>query len=509
MGKRLRTGHAFLKKTTKAVQPQTEKANWFRPGDLPEPLNSLIFRQEFNRCQGIHPVFSPILPRFATCGCRASMRRSIEFLRVLLTPPMIDDVRSTKLSNGIKVLTEHMPGLRSVTAGIWVRRGSRHEAPELNGICHFIEHAVFKGTKGRSARDIAVESDRLGGHLDAFTTHEMTGFALKVADTSLPQAFDLVADLLAHPRFDQNDLEREQKVILEEMKMVEDTPDELLGELFNAAYFPNHPLGRPIEGTRETISSFNHEAIAAFHASDFSPSNLVVAAAGNVEHDQLVELVNKSFLNSNGASAVLVEEAPQPATPILIEQKKELEQAHLIIAAPWPDAKSSDRYAASLLASVIGGGTSSRLWQKIREERGLAYSVGAGGNTFSDVGVFTIYAGTSSEHLDEIVDLSLEEMRRVVEESVSAEELTLVKDQSLSLLLLGLESSSARAGGLARQEIIHGRRITPAEVIEKIEAVTPDDMQRVARTFFKSDSLSLGALGNLNGFSVDRSRLQI
>jgi len=422
---------------------------------------------------------------------------------------MIDDVRSTKLPNGIKVLTEHMPGLRSVTAGIWVRRGSRHEAPELNGICHFIEHAVFKGTKGRSARDIAVESDRLGGHLDAFTTHEMTGFALKVADISLPQAFDLVADLLAHPRFDQNDLEREQKVILEEMKMVEDTPDELLGELFNAAYFPNHPLGRPIEGTRETISSFNHQAIASFHASDFSPANLVVAAAGNVEHDQLVELVNKSFPNSNGASGVLVEEAPQPATPILIEQKKELEQAHLIIAAPWPDAKSGDRYAASLLASVIGGGTSSRLWQKIREERGLAYSVGAGGNTFSDVGVFTIYAGTSPEHLDEVLDLSLEEMARIVEAGVTPEELELVKDQSLSLLLLGLESSSARAGGLARQEIIHGRRISPEEVIKKIEAVTPDDLQRVARSFFKSESLSLGALGNLNGFNVDRSRLQI
>ncbi|HBB88184.1 MAG TPA: peptidase M16 [Blastocatellia bacterium] len=457
----------------------------------------------------MHPIFSPICPALppvaAVLGCEAVLN----FCRFYLTPTMIDDVNSTELSNGIKVLTEHMPGLRSVTAGIWVRRGSRHEAPELNGICHFIEHAVFKGTKGRSARDIAVESDRLGGHLDAFTTHEMTGFALKVADTSLPQAFDLVADLLAHPRFDQTDLDREQKVILEEMKMVEDTPDELLGELFNAAYFPNHPLGRPIEGTRETISSFNHEAITAYHASDFSPSNLVVAAAGNVEHDQLVELVNKSFPNSNGASAVLVEEAPNPATPILIEQKKELEQAHLIIAAPWPDAKSSDRYAASLLASVIGGGTSSRLWQKIREERGLAYSVGAGGNTFSDVGVFTIYAGTSPEHLDEVLDLSLEELRRTVEEGVTPDELKLVKDQSLSLLLLGLESSSARAGGLARQEIIHGRRISPEEVIKKIEAVTPDDLQRVARTFFKSESLSLGALGNLNGFKVDRSRLQI
>ncbi|MDQ2974105.1 MAG: insulinase family protein [Acidobacteriota bacterium] len=427
---------------------------------------------------------------------------------------MIDEVRSTKLLNGITVLTEHMPGLRSVTAGIWVRRGSRHEAPELNGICHFIEHAVFKGTQRRTARDIAVESDRLGGNLDAFTTHEMTGFAVKVADRSLPQAFDLLADLLAHPRFDQTDLEREQKVILEEMKMVEDTPDELLGELFNAAYFPNHPLGRPIEGTRETVSSFDQQAISMFHAVEFSPPNLVVAAAGNIEHDRLVEMVARSFDSAapNIETTKLSppsQQSPAPATPILIEQKKELEQAHLIIAAPWPDAKSSERYAASLLASVVGGGTSSRLWQTIREERGLAYSVGAGGNTYSDIGVFTIYAGTSPEHVDEVVDLSLEEMRRIVNESVSDVELQLVKDQALSSILLGLESSSARVSALARQEIIHGRRISPEEMIEKLEAVTPDDVQRVARKFFTSESLALGALGNLNGFRVDRSRLKI
>jgi predicted Zn-dependent peptidase len=424
---------------------------------------------------------------------------------------MIDEVHSTRLPNGITVLTEHMPGLRSVTAGIWVRRGSRHEAPELNGICHFIEHAVFKGTRRRTARDIAVESDRLGGNLDAFTTHEMTGFAVKVADKSLPEAFDLLADLLAHPRFDQNDLEREQKVILEEMKMVEDTPDELLGELFNAAYFPGHPLGRPIEGTEETIASFDHNTISSFHAREFSPSNLVVAAAGNVEHEGLVALVENAFANSeaNGGKSDVVEQSPTPAAPILIEQKQELEQAHLVIAAPWPDAKSNDRYAASLLASVVGGGTSSRLWQTIREERGLAYSVGAGGSTFSDVGVFTIYAGTSPEHLDEVLDLSLQEMRQVVAESVSAEELKLAKDQAISSILLGLESSSARVSALARQEIIHGRRISTAETIEKIEAANADDLQRVAREFFTSESLSLGALGNLNGFRVDRSRLKI
>jgi predicted Zn-dependent peptidase len=426
---------------------------------------------------------------------------------------MIDEVRLTRLPNGITVLTEHMPGLRSVTAGIWVRRGSRHETPELNGICHFIEHAVFKGTLRRTARDIAVESDRLGGNLDAFTTHEMTGFAIKVADKSLPEGLDLLADLLAHPRFDQNDLEREQKVILEEMKMVEDTPDELLGELFNAAYFPGHPLGRPIEGTEETISSFDHDTISSFHAREFSPANLVIAAAGNVEHERLVELVERCFAdytnNSETVPSELVEQSPTAAAPILIEQKKELEQVHLVLAAPWPDAKDNDRYPASLLASVVGGGTSSRLWQTIREERGLAYSVGAGGSTFSDVGVFTIYAGTSPEHLDEVVDLSLAEMRRVVNESVPDEELKLAKDQALSSILLGLESSSARVSALARQEIIHGRRISPEEIIEKIETVNPQDLQRVARQYFTSESLALGALGNLNGFRVDRSRLKI
>ncbi len=426
---------------------------------------------------------------------------------------MIDDVQSTNLPNGIAVLSEHMPGLRSVTAGIWVRCGSRHESPELNGICHFIEHSVFKGTKRRSARDIAVESDRLGGNLDAYTTHEMTGFAVKVADSGLPEAVDLLADIISYPRFDQQDLEREQKVILEEMKMVEDTPEDLLGELFNAAYFPDHPLGRPIEGTKETVSSFNHEITAAFHAREFSHLNLVVAAAGNVAHSQLVEMVEQAFAGQNargnGFQPRVTDPAPSPASPILIEQKRELEQAHLIIAAPWPNARSDKRYAASLLASILGGGTSSRLWQRIREERGLAYSVGAGGSTFSDVGVFTIYAGTSPRQAHEVVTLSLEELRRVVYETVDDEELRLAKDQAISSILLGLESSSGRASALARQQIIHGRRISPDEVIQRIEAVSSADLQEVARTFFKTETLAFGALGNLNGFRVERARLEI
>jgi predicted Zn-dependent peptidase len=427
---------------------------------------------------------------------------------------MTDKIQSTRLDNGLTVLTEHMPGLRSVSIGIWARRGSRHEQPELNGICHFIEHAVFKGTERRTALDIAIESDRLGGHLDAYTSHEVTGFTMKVTDKGLPLAFDILADMLAHPRFDREDLEREQKVILEEMKMVEDTPDEFLGELFNAAYFPDHALGRPIEGTAETVPTFDQDKTASFHASEFQARNLVIAAAGNVEHAQLVEMAARAFSENpapDNASAKGTDSAskPQASAPILIERKKELEQAHLIIASPWPSATSEDRFAASLLANVLGGGTSSRLWQSIREERGLAYSVGAGASAFSDIGVFTIYAGTSPKQLDEVVDLSLVELRRIVRESVAEEELQLVKDQTTSSILLGLESSSVRAGALARQEIIHGRRISPDEVISRLEAVTVADLQRIARENFTSEGLALVALGDLNGFRVDRSRLEI
>ncbi len=422
----------------------------------------------------------------------------------------IEQVQTTRLRNGLTILTEHMPGLRSVSLGIWVRRGSRHETPAQNGICHFIEHALFKGTARRSAHQIATESDRLGGHLDAYTSHEITGFALKVVDAALPQAFDLIADMLANPRFDPDDLTREQGVIIEEMKMIGDTPDELLNELFHAAYFPGHSLGRPIEGTEQTVSSFDRAITAGFHSVAYSPHNLVIAAAGNVTHPELVDLATQTFGESgNESDTAAASVSPEIAAPILIERKNELEQAHLIIASPWPSARSEDRYAASMLGTVIGGGTSSRLWQSIREDRGLAYSIGAGGNTYTDIGMFTIYAGTSPAHLDQVLDLSLHELRRAVHEPVGEDELQLAKEQAIASVLLSLESSSSRVGALARQEIIHGRRISPDEIIKSIEAVTPEDAQRVAQSCFTTPALALGALGNLNGFAVDRARLEI
>src|SRR6266513_842629 len=422
--------------------------------------------------------------------------------------PMIDQVQTTRLANGLTILSEHMPGLRSISLGIWVRRGSRHESPAQNGICHFIEHGLFKGTHRRTARQIATESDRLGGHLDAYTAHEITGFALKVVDTALAQAFDLLTDLVANPRFAKDDLEREQKVIIEEMKMIEDTPDELLTELFNAAYFPDHSLGRPIEGTEETVSSFDRETTAGFHSRHYAPHNLVIAAAGNIAHDDLTAMAIKAFGDGRGKAkdGAPVSPAPVTAAPILIERKEELEQAHLIIAAPWPSALSDDRYVASMLGTIVGGGTSSRLWQSVREERGLAYSIGAGGNTFTDVGMFTIFAGTSPAQMDEVFDLSLHELRRIVREPVAEDELELAKQQAISSVLLSLESSGNRVGALARQEIIHGRRISPDEIIRAVGGVTREDVQRLAQSSFRTPALSVGALGNLNGFSVDRSR---
>lgn len=440
------------------------------------------------------------------------------------------ELNSTKLPIGTTILTEYMPGLRSISIGVWIKRGSRHETAKLNGISHFIEHTVFKGTLRRSALDIAIESDRLGGHFDAYTSHEVTGFTLKVADAALPQAFDLLIDLALNPRFDEDDLRLEQKVIIEEMKMVEDTPEEYLTELFNSAYFPDHSLGRPIEGTPQTVSTFDGEITTQWHQLAYNPRNLIIAAAGNINHAQLVDLAEKAvakttalYPNNSADNFIVSDEIkidplnllestndrPRSASPIFVVRKKGLEQAHLILASAWPDSRSEDRYAASLLASVIGGGTSSRLWQSIREERGLAYSVGAAALTFTDTGIFQVYAGTSPQHLDSVIDLTLLELRRVVENAVSHDEMRLVKDQAISSILLGLESSSARAGTLVRQEIVHGRRIGTAEVIERLESVTPEEMQRIARHNFQTEKMALAALGDLNGFKAERSRLEI
>ncbi len=433
---------------------------------------------------------------------------------------MKENIETTRFENGLTIITDEMPDVRSVTLGFFFRRGARHEPPELNGISHFIEHAVFKGTISRTALQIAIETDRLGGNLDAFTMHEETGFAIKVVDNQLAKAFDLLADMLANPLFDEKELKREQRVIIEEIKMTEDSPEDFLGEIFNEKLFPNHPLGLSIAGTPKTVRTFNHEVTRKFHAETFNSHNLIIAAAGNLEHTRIVDLAEKFFgtpsscrqnadeqISQSASKSRQDDGVPLIAAPIVIKKNKNLEQAHLIIAVPFVDAQSERRYAADILANALGGGTSSRLWQKIREEKGLAYSVGASAAMYQDCGVFSIYAGTSPKQTEEVLDISVAELRRVVKSGITRQELELIKEQTIASILLGLEDSSVRAGTLARLEMVHGRQISLEETIEKIEAVTLEEVRDLAREFFQTEKIAFGALGNLNGLKIKRERL--
>ncbi len=423
---------------------------------------------------------------------------------------MKENIETTRFANDLTVLTDKMPDVRSITLGFFFRQGSRHEPDELNGISHFIEHAVFKGTAKRSALQIAIETDRLGGNLDAFTMHEETGFAIKVVDNQIEKAFDLLADMLVNPLFDEKELKREQKVIIEEIKMTEDSPEDILGEIFNGKLFPNHPLGLSIAGTPRTVRTFNHETTRKYHSETFNAQNLIIAAAGNVEHAQIVDLADKFFdSETRNRKPETGNRKPELAAPIILKKNTTLEQAHLIIAAPFVDAKNERRYAGDILANALGGGTSSRLWQKIREEKGLAYSVGASAAMYQDCGVFSIYAGTSPKQTEEVLDISIAELSKVVRDGITLEELELIKEQTTASILLGLEDSSVRAGTLARLEMVHGRQISLEETLEKIEIVSLEEVQSLAREFFQTENIAFGALGNLNGLKIKRERLEI
>lgn len=429
----------------------------------------------------------------------------------LLSSPMNEDIRETRLDNGLVVLTDRMVGVRSVTLGFFFRAGARHESSELNGITHFIEHCVFKGSSKRSAREIAAEQDRLGGNLDAFTTHEETGFVIKVVDDQFERALSLLADISLDPRFDETDLVNERRVIVEEIKMNEDSPEEVLGDIFHREFFPGHSLGLPITGTSESVALFNRDLVRGYHRSAFSPANLVIVAAGNVDHERLLDLVGRSSsLAANGIAAGRPAEifTPKPAAPLVIEKRSDLEQAHLILAVPIVGAKDDRRYVSEVLASILGGGTSSRLWQSVREQRGLAYHVGASTAMFRDIGYMAVTAATSPDQLEAVVDLAVGEMGKIADGGVTETELSLVKDQSRASLLLSLEDSADRAASLAHCELTHGRQVSMEETIAKLDAVTIDDVRQAADEFFRAERIALAALGDLDPNRFDRDRLR-
>jgi predicted Zn-dependent peptidase len=419
------------------------------------------------------------------------------------------NIRKTLLLNGLLVLTESMPHVRSVSMGAWIGSGSRDEAPEVNGVSHFVEHMVFKGTTSRSAQQIAREVDTIGGNLDAFTGKEMVCFNIKVLDENVAPALDVLSDLVLHPTFTPEELAREQGVILEEIKMDEDNPDYLVHEIFTQNFWKGDALGRPILGTEKTVSSFNQQIVFDFYNSRFTPRNMVFSAAGNLEHDAFVAQVERQFgsLAADGAALLAGPKAPTATPHITLKRKKSLEQVQLCLGVPAPPVNDPGRYGVYLLNTMLGGGMSSRLFQTIREDQGLAYSIYSEMNPFRDTGSLCVYAGTSVDKSEKVLRLTLEELRRLKEEIVSEAELKRAKDQLKSNMVIGLESSGSRMSNLARQQMYFGRFFGVDEIIEEIEAVTSGDVQELAQRLFRPEAIALTLLGNLGSMKVERQDL--
>lgn len=417
------------------------------------------------------------------------------------------NLRRTELPNGLIVLTEQMDHLRSVAMGVWTKSGSRCEAAEVNGISHFVEHMLFKGTKSRSAQKIAREMDSIGGNLDAFTSKETICFNVKSLSDHVPIALDVLADMVLNPTFAAPDIERERGVILEEIKIDEDNPDVLVHELFTQSFWKGHPLGKPILGTTETVARLSQQELFGYHGDRFHGGNLVFSAAGSLDHDRFVDAVAEKFSALASGPAPSELSAPEPSARIILRNKKALEQVQICLGVPAPPITDDSRYATSILNTVLGGGMSSRLFQNIREERGLAYSVYSDMSPYRDTGNFCVYAGTSAGKALEVVDLILAEFRKLKQEPIGEEELTRAKDQLKGNILLGLESSNARMANLARQEMYFRQFFSADEIIARIGDVTASDVQTMAQRLFVPENIAVTLLGRLDGVKLSRSRL--
>ncbi len=412
------------------------------------------------------------------------------------------------LGNGIRLLTESMPHVRSVSVGVWLTRGSRHEPEAQGGMAHFVEHMLFKGTETRSAEDIAQEVDSIGGQLDAFTSKEYAGYYIKVLDEHLPRALDVLSDVVQHPAFDPDDIEREKKVILEEIKMVEDTPDDLVHELFTQGFWPEHPLGRPILGTPETIDALTEAVLRDYFRRVYNAGNFVISAVGNLEHARVRELVERAFagIAEDGDAAV---DLPPAAAPAFEVRAKELEQSHICLGTSGYSQSHDDRYVSYVLNTLLGGSMSSRLFQNIREKRGLAYSVFSGLAAYRDAGALTIYAGCANEAVGEVIDLTVEELRGVKSAPAPEGELRRAKDHLKGSLMLSLENTASRMSHLARQEIYFDRHFGLDETLAGVEQVTALDVERVANDLFSDGALAGTVLGPLNGWKYPVERLRL
>lgn len=403
--------------------------------------------------------------------------------------------RKTVLPNGLTIVTEQVQELRSCSLGIWCGAGSRFETPEQAGLSHFLEHMFFKGTSKRSAYDIAVSMDSVGGQLNAFTDREHTCYYARVMDRHLPMALDILADMVNHSLFDAAEIEREKGVVLEEIKMYEDTPDDQVFELFNRGFYGSHPLGRPIIGYAPVVRSLTREALVDYVDTRYGPGNLLIACAGHVDHDRLVEQVDSLF----GPDARPGRPLPPSPNPEMHQHRsvyhKACEQTYVCLGAPGIAYVDPRRHQMLVLDSILGGSMSSRLFQEIREKRGLVYSVSTVTNALSDCGSFGVFAGTSAEKVPEVLKVTREVFADVASQGLNEEEMARAKELLKGSLALNLESTSSRMMRIARNNLHYGRFVTVEETIERIDRVTREEVQTLAAWLLDSSRYSLAALG--------------
>ena len=407
---------------------------------------------------------------------------------------MPEGYRKAVLPNGIRLVTEAMPHVRSVAVGVWVDTGSRVEPEERGGISHLIEHLVFKGTATRSAETIARAIDSVGGHMDAFTAKEHTCFYVGVLDEHLSLAVDLLSDILMRPLFSGEDIEKEKAVVLQEIKMVEDTPDDLIHDLFAEQVWAGHPLGRPILGQWERVKAFDRATILRHFEEEYVPGRITVAVAGHVEHEQVYQLFASSF-EGFGRPAMLREGPPPTLRPGIHMVAKPLEQVHMVLGFPGIADVAPERYALYLLNDIIGGSMSSRLFQEIRERQALVYSVHSGTQGYRDTGVLYVYAGTEPANFGKVLKAVLKETRGLKKDGVSLEELRRAKDHLKGNLMLSLESTSSRMNRLAKQEMRFGSFLTLDEMLAAFDAVRPDDVEALLHRVLDEEQLALVTLG--------------
>ncbi len=420
------------------------------------------------------------------------------------------DVQKREFKNGLVVASEVMPHVRSVSIGVWVRCGSRFEDPQVSGISHFIEHLLFKGTRSRTASDIAEEIDAVGGQLDAFTDKEYVGFYARVLDEHMPLAFDLLSDIVLNPTFPPNEIERERKVIFEEISTVEDSPQELIHDMYMENFWQGHPLGRPISGTRESVAGIvRRQVMDYFRRTYHAACNTVISVAGNIRHREVQALVERHFSCLPRGAESMPGAPPDPRSARVVRHKPNLEQTHLCLGVPCPSRVSGERFCAHVLSNILGGGMSSRLFQNIREKRGLVYAIDSILQLYRDAGTLVVAAATAPQTATTVLRLILKEFKRLREELVSGEELDRAKECLKGALTLSLESSSSRMTHLAQQQIDFGRFYDLEEIMGRIDGVRRADIRRLAREIFDGSALTLAALGNSNGSSLDSVTLRI